>query len=435
MPAHTSQVAISNPMESNCFQMQKFLLLLVFNGILAITYAQKHVKTPERAIRFLADKVLETTAFQLINTKTGEVYEHSKGLPFSRDIKLKSKYVDWHYENGVLKLALLRMGKVLDDPKYANYVRDNYLYAFDQLDYFRPLYEDTKVKKPSLFRFFKMSMLDDCGTMGAALIETYQLEKDKRFREYIDKAADYITNQEFRLDDRTFVRDHPVEMTLWGDDLYMGCIFLTKMGAMTGEAKYLDDAANQVINFTKYLYNQNDHLYNHAFIMSTKDHTPAYWGRANGWIMMAQVELLAVLPHNHPQRTRLLNILKQQIRGIVRYQGGSGRWHQVLNRVDSYEESSCTAMFTYCIARAVNEGWIPDLYRIAALRGWQGLTRKITEDAQVTDICVGTHVELNAPFYYNRPRSVNDTHGLASTLLAGAEVHRMNYLQKQSGDN
>lgn len=405
------------------------IAMLVFTLQASAQY-RKALRTEEGTLRFLADKVLETTSLQLINDKTGQNYPNTTGLDVSGDIKLKSKYVDWHYENGVLKLALLRMAEVLNDPKYSNYVVDTYTYAFDQLEYFQKLYEDPKIKKPSLFRYFKMDMLDNCGTMGAALIEAYPLKKDKRFKTYIEKAADYISHKEHRLEDGTFVRDHPVEMTLWGDDLYMSCIFLVKMAEMSGEIKYLDDAASQVINFTRYLYEEGDQLYNHAYIIPTQDHTPAYWGRANGWILMAQVELLSILPEDHPKRAELLTILRHHIRGITRYQAGSGRWHQVLNRTDSYEESSCTAMFTYSIARAVNEGWIPVLYRQAALQGWQGLKEKITEDAQVSDICVGTHVELNAPFYYNRPKSVNDTHGLASTLLAGAEMYRMNLPQK-----
>ncbi len=411
---------------------QKHILLIV--GVFFVTSLmgqnKKVFKTEENTIRFLADKVLETTSLQLINHKTGETYSNSKGLAVSADIKLKSKYVDWHYENGVLNLSLFRMAEVLQDPKYSNYVTNNYAYAFDQLDYFKKLY-NKKVKKPSLFRYFQMSMLDNCGTMGAALIETYKIKKDPRYKIYIDKAADYISNVQSRHDDGTFVRDHPVEMTLWGDDLYMSCIFLVKMGQFTGDHKYYDDAAKQIINFTKYLYDKNDRLYNHAYIFPTKEHTPAYWGRANGWIMMAQIELLNVLPADHPKRNELLEILQQHIRGIIRHQGSSGRWHQVLNKVDSYEESSCTAMFTYSIARAVNEGWIPDYYSIAAQQGWRGLKNNITEDAQIKDICVGTHVEINAPFYYNRPKSVNDTHGLATTLLAGTEIHRMKKLQKK----
>ena len=35
-------------------------------------------------------------------------------------------------------------------------------------------------------------------------------------------------------------------------------------------------------------------------------------------------------------------------------------------------------MFTYAVARAVNEGWINKTYMTIAQDGWKGLTSKIT---------------------------------------------------------
>jgi unsaturated rhamnogalacturonyl hydrolase len=171
-------------------------------------------------------------------------------------------------------------------------------------------------------------------------------------------------------------------------------------------------------------------IYHHAYFDDAGITNGAHWGRANGWVMMAQVELLDVLPEDHLMRPELLRILNQFVGGIARLQGQTGMWHQLLDRYDSYLESSCTAMFVYSIAKSVNNEWVDSSFAQVAWRGWQGLYGKITEDAQVTDICVGTHIEMNLPFYYNRPRSVNDTHGLASTILAGTE---MIILQKSIG--
>lgn len=159
-------------------------------------------------------------------------------------------------------------------------------------------------------------------------------------------------------------------------------------------------------------------VYNHVYLHNIGQTNGAFWGRANGWVMMAQVELLAALPQNHLKRDELLGILKNFIRGISRLQSRSGLWHQLPNKIDSFLESSCTTMFTYTIANALNEGWIDSVWSQVAWKGWRGLYGNITEDAQVEDICVGTHVEWNLAFYYNRPISVNDTHGLATTILA-----------------
>ena len=84
----------------------------------------------------------------------------------------------------------------------------------------------------------------------------------------------------------------------------------------------------------------------------------ARWGRCNGWVALAQAELLNNLPANHPKRPELIKLLLRQIVGFSRYQDTSGMWHQVLDKPESYLESSVTAMFVYTVAKAVNEGWI-----------------------------------------------------------------------------
>jgi rhamnogalacturonyl hydrolase YesR len=42
----------------------------------------------------------------------------------------------------------------------------------------------------------------------------------------------------------------------------------------------------------------------------------------------------------------------------VAAQGGMGLWHQLLDKTDSYLETSASAMFTFTIARGVNRGWL-----------------------------------------------------------------------------
>ena len=69
-------------------------------------------------------------------------------------------------------------------------------------------------------------------------------------------------------------------------------------------------------------------------------------------------ELLTVLPKNHPQRTQLLNIYRAHAAGLRRVQAPSGLWHQLLDRPDSYEETSSSAMYVFALTRAINNGWL-----------------------------------------------------------------------------
>lgn len=271
-----------------------------------------------------------------------------------------------------------------------------------------------------------MGSLDDCGAMCASVIEVYHLVKHEDYKEYIDKTAKFILEKQDRLSDGTLCRKAPHEMTVWADDLYMSVPFLARMGDLTGEGKYFDDGLKQVFNFTKYLWHTDKELYYHCYYSDLKRNGVAHWGRCNGWIMMAQVHLFNFLPKDHSKREDLRKNLERQILGIAKYQNEDGLWHQLLDKTDSYLESSCSAMFVYSIARAVNEGWIDKRYASIAQRGWEGLKEhKITLDGQVRDICVGTGIEDNIVFYYTRPARLNETHGLGAIIDAGIEILKL----------
>jgi unsaturated rhamnogalacturonyl hydrolase len=202
----------------------------------------------------------------------------------------------------------------------------------------------------------------------------------------------------------------------------MSVVFLSRMGKWTGEKRYFDDAILQGENMTKYLYDPKEELYYHCWYDDLKVNSVAHWGRCNGWIMMAQIELLDHLPVDYPKRDVLLRILGQQIRGIAKYQDVSGLWHQLLDKNDSYLETSCTAMFTYGIAKAVNNGWIDKGYITIAFEGWEGVKKNIQEDGQVKNICMGTGIQDFPGYYYKRETPLNDIHGLGAILMAGNEI-------------
>jgi rhamnogalacturonyl hydrolase YesR len=100
-----------------------------------------------------------------------------------------------------------------------------------------------------------------------------------------------------------------------------------------------------------------------------------------------------------------------------------GFWHQLLNRNDSYLETSATAMFTYAIAHGVNRGWLDPLaYGPMALLGWHAVSTKVNALGQVEGTCVGTGMAFDPAFYYYRPTHNFAAHGYGPTLMAGGEI-------------
>ena len=377
---------------------------------------------PEEVARKVADYIIANTSFQFVDSKTGEKFQSTKGLKPTADVKAESKFNKWFYPNGVLAIALVQMGQVLNDKKYAEYARKNYEFIFDNMDYFDTLYKaGTKAEWNALF---SMDNLDACGAMAAGLSDVNAVSMRRDWQTYLEKAARYIFEKQLRSADGTFVRPTPRNTTLWADDLYMSVPFLARMGKLTGNNKYFEDAIIQVENFNKYLFDTASGLYFHAYYNDVQQKGTAHWGRSNGWVAVAQTELLNYLPTNHPKRQMLIKLLLRQIAGYARYQDVSGLWHQLLDKQDSYLETSVSAMFTYVVARAVNEGWIPKNYLSIAKDGWEGVVSKINPDGQVRDVCIGTNAAENIRYYYTRTTPLNDSHGLGPVLLAAMEMVR-----------
>jgi len=393
-------------------------LLVPFLFFSSTLFAQTNT---EEVVRRVADHILQTTSFQFVNNKTGEKFSSTKGKDTTNNVKAESKFDKWQYVNGVLTVGMLRISDVLNEAKYRDYSRKNFNFIFDNLNYFKRMFDagNNGVEYRPVFR---IGSLDDCGSMSAGLLDVYAFDKRKDYLDYLNRVSDYILNKQVRFSDGTLARNGPRKMTLWADDLYMSVPYLARMGKLTGDKKYFDFAIQQVENFNRYIYDSTTGLYFHTFFNDENMNGVARWGRCNGWVALAQVELLNNLPANHPKRAELTKLLLRQIVGFSRYQDTSGMWHQLLDKPESYLESSVTAMYVYTVAKAVNEGWINKRFITVAQRGWDALVKRITADGQIPDICVGTSVEEDISYYFNRPRETNDTHGLGAFLMAGAEM-------------
>ena len=378
----------------------------------------------ERVLRNVAENIMQNSTFQIVNTKTSETFKESLNLPIEAGYRVQSPQNEWRYWNGVMNIGFIALGEQLNDPHIVDYAKKNVSFVFDHDVFFQKCY-DAKIGGTGMDQKFRMAALDDCGAMGAGVLAVHRIDRQDRYRKYLDKAADYIINKEKRLKDGTFCRDVPAAMTVWGDDLYMSVPFLARMGTLTGDKKYFDEAARQVILFSKHLWDEYQQIYYHGWYDDIQQNGVAHWGRCNGWIIMAQVELLDQLPANHPLRQELTKLLTQQIVGLCRYQHSSGLWHQLIDKENSYLETSSSAMYTFAIAKAVNKGWLDARYAYVAALGWEGVAGKILADGQVEGICMGTGLSPTTEYYYNRPAPLSDIHGIGAVLLAGTEVMKL----------
>ncbi|MFR9262801.1 MAG: glycoside hydrolase family 88 protein [Bacteroides cellulosilyticus] len=273
--------------------MKKIYTYLIFSFALLCStslIAQTNEKARETAV-MIADRILKSTTYDFVDKKSGKTYTSLKNVPLNKNVKVQSKYLDWHYTNGVTNIAPMELGDKLGTSKYENYVLKNMNFIFDDAnqDYFHRLYNQIleqegwrAVNHVNWHMIYRNKRLDDNGPMGASLIVLNRRHPEQAFQKYIDQTDHHLMVSEPRLADGTIARLWPHVNTIWADDAFMALSFLVRMGEATGDAKYFDDAANQILNYTRYLlWCPEKGLYYHCYHTDNKAHRccPLVWGK------------------------------------------------------------------------------------------------------------------------------------------------------------
>jgi rhamnogalacturonyl hydrolase YesR len=273
--------------------------------------------------------------------------------------------------------------------------------------------------------YFQSGRLDFCGSMTAQLLEGVLHHASGLTIQQLQLATatgNYISFQQARLTDGTFWRPTD-QVAIWADDLYMGNSFLVRWYQYTGNTNILNDAVLQVTNMSRYLQDASG-LWFHGYYTNTHAVNGIKPARPNGWAMLATTEVLTVMPTNHPARTNVLNILRRHIAGVEAVQATDGMWHQVLDLPTSWEETSSSALFACCIARAVNYGWIDPTNMAVARKAFAAIAQhQVSTTGVISNICPGMNLSTSLSYYTNslRPQT-DDSHGPGAVMLAGTEL-------------
>jgi rhamnogalacturonyl hydrolase YesR len=204
----------------------------------------------------------------------------------------------------------------------------------------------------------------------------------------------------------------------WIDDMYMITSLQMQAYRMTKDKVYLDRAAKEMSAYLDRLQKPNG-LFFHA------ESSPFYWGRGNGWVAAGLTELLSELPADHPSRPHILECYHKMMAALLQFQDPDGMWHQLLDKPESFKETSCTGMFTFAFAMGVRDGLLDEAqYKPAAKKGWVALCSYLDDNANIRDVCEGTNKSDNEPYYLARRRLTGDLHGQAGAIWAAYAMSR-----------
>ena len=352
----------------------------------------------------IADDVVEQTTFNLSETKQD-----------SRP----TRYNLWMYQNFMLMEGMDALGKVTGNEAYKTYTSR----SIDFFAAYQSRFGDSMTAGPAGTKkwYSKPKEMWQCG-MIAAFAERQQTRPDPEFVRGMN-IFDALLDKAPAFSDGALVRKKSKGrgLGLQIDDLYMIVPYWCRKAELLDDAKWLDRAIDESLHYFDYLWDENDKLMHCLWLKKDQGPYGLYWGRGNGWYIMAVTDLLTFIPEDHPKREAVLKDYRTFIEGIIARQGEDGLWRQLLDRPETYAETSCSGMFTYCILKGVNEGWLDAGYLEAGKKGWHGLLTTVNDQFEITGVCPPSDISTD-PNYYLKGKApkVHDQHGIGPFLLAGA---------------
>ncbi|HEU4410293.1 MAG TPA: glycoside hydrolase family 88 protein [Polyangiaceae bacterium] len=309
----------------------------------------------------------------------------------------------WDWGEGVLMYAMAELGRVTADERVRAYYRD-YI-------------------EHHLARGYELVWSDSCPPALAA-IQLYVETGDPRYASVAEGVLRYLTELAPRTEEGgiSHLGTYFASIrTLWVDSLFMFGMVLNRWAEVGGDARALELMGEQRAIFSARLQSPAG-FFVHADRWPVPQDPDVYWARGNAWVMAGVADYLRVRTLRRERDDAAGAAFAAQVAAAVGAQDpATGGWHTVLNRPETYLETSAAGLFAYGMARAYRYGQLGeealppvrralDAVRAAVVRG-DPAGPVVTKVSGPTD--VGTYAS-----YSSVPLVDDISYGTGAAILA-----------------
>lgn len=346
----------------------------------------------------------------------------------------KSYKPSWNYEDGCVLKGALDLYSATDDEKYKTFVLK---------------YLDEFIEKDGKIKGYHMENhhLDDVNS-GKVLFDVYKMTGDEKYKKAIETIFNQVKTQP-RTNEGNFWHKDIYPHQVWLDGLYMVMPFYIKYIKNFGDLKDLSDIVNQFANVRRLMYDNEKKLYYHGYDESRKEAwsdkktgvSQNFWGRAEGWFVMALVDMLEEMDERmESEKDALLKIFNEAIDGLIIYQDEkTGMWYQVLDKggeKGNYQETSATLMISYSILKGVRLNLLPQKYKEHGVKAFEGTVNKyLVEDegklalggiCSVAGLGNNPYRDGSYDYYISEKVVCDDPKGVGALMMAYSEIIKIN---------
>lgn len=306
---------------------------------------------------------------------------------------------------------------------------------------------DSFITEDGDIRTYKISNYNiDSLNSGNMLLREYQRNPKPQYKQALDLLRKQL-NEHPRTAEGAFWHKKIYPHQLWLDGVYMGMPFLANYSKAFEQGHAFAEVVKEFTISRDKLRDPNTGLYYHAWDeareqdWADKDTGLAsqFWGRGLGWLAMALVDVLEIIPQDQTElRQPLLDMSAELAEALVKVQDSqTGTWYQILDKPaapGNYLESSASSMFTYFFAKGVNNGYLDARYKATAVKAYQGLINEfilvhpdnsisLVNTCQVAGLGFGRDGSYN--YYMSEPVFRNDAKANGPFIMAGVQMAKL----------
>lgn len=327
-------------------------------------------------------------------------------------------YRSWTYTQGFMLWGFIRLYEKTGKKEYMDYIKR---------------YCDEHVSEDGTVSGFTGVSMDDMMT-GSVFVWMYVKTGEERFKlacDNIRKAYDDYP----RNSDGGFWHNRNLPGEMWVDGVYMNLMFLTRYGKYIGDTEWcFRETAEQIATIFDCCEKDGTGLLYHGYSENPDvlwahpitGNAPEIWCEGLGWYAMILVEVLSMLPKDHPGYERIVMQMKKLHAGLAKVQDPlSGLWYQVVDKPrtrGNWHDTSGSAMFLYSFEKARRLGFYENEYDDVIAAALSGIKTKYIVDpegcANIYDACNGLCIQLDYEAYVRYPRNVNCQEAVAAVFWA-----------------
>ena len=274
--------------------------------------------------------------------------------------------------------------------------------AFEGLDAW------SRVSRQPLFADYVTATLDGWiaatsdkpSRFGPAICLLAEGRVDERYLEFARRVGDVLLAAP--MENGAVLLDAP-SRSIFVDTLCSDPPFLLRLAQVTGDERYAQRARDIVLGHCRLLQNPDGGLFSH-FVDTGSGVAPGIaWGRGNGWAALGLANYLADCPKDAPERAEVEQRFTLFCEGLKRHRIAHAGWRNLIDREESYPESSSTVLISAALTMAAASGWLPAGWRQIADETWKAVEHRIDTSGHLVGVSYRPGVNTDPSRYEHAP--------------------------------